>query len=81
MTAPLNGASVVRSASGTTTYVKLPRELWTPINGGCSCLYCSAEPRSARPAFWDTLAIDTIATVSTAWTVHAPELHGARRKS
>lgn len=62
-------------------FVKLPRELWREIDGGCCCLQCSKDGKCA-PAYWDTAALsfsdeDKYGHI---WTVHHPELHGATRK-
>jgi hypothetical protein len=67
-----------------TIFVPLPRALWRECAGGCSCRFCSATGRSESPAYWDTLAIAVNAPDKAshdyAWTVHYPELHGARPK-
>ena len=58
-----------------TIFVPLPRELWRPC-GGCCCAYCSADGKMSEAGMWDTLAIS--AKGGCTWTVHMPELHGAR---
>lgn len=72
-----NGIVVTRT--GRTIFIPLPRELWTPIEGGCRCGFCAVTDDSGDkipgPAFWDTLAVSTQELDRHTWTVHAPELH------
>jgi hypothetical protein len=65
-----------------TVFVLLPRKYWRRILGGCCCRYCSSQPRKhGEPAYWDTAAITYDGRAHRhAWTVHAPELHGAMPK-
>ena len=88
-----NGARVIRRAPGVDSigptkgviFIPLPRELWRDDGWGCCCKFCSDTPRvSGGPSYWDTLAISPRkpdrACADTVWTVHAPELHGAKPK-
>lgn len=73
----LNGTSLTRK--GDAIFIPLPRESWRPIGGTCSCPYCSGAV-----GYWDTLAVAAERPAKdsdTAWTVHYPELHGARKKT
>lgn len=80
--AAFNGARC-EARGKSTILVALPRAIWKPIEGGCSCLYCSADGRPV-PAFWDTLAVPAKETIkdgmSIATPVHAPEVHGTKVK-
>jgi hypothetical protein len=81
--AAMNGTMVKRYKD--TIFLPLPRELWREIEGGCACMYCSDDNRNVgKPAYWDTLAISKLPPrdhkPDTAWTVHYPELNGARSK-
>jgi hypothetical protein len=65
---------------GQSIFIPLPRELWIPCDG-CCCVYCSPVAQQSNPeAYWDTLAVSTNPREQYTWTVHAPELHGARKK-
>lgn len=54
-----------------TVFMALPPETRSPIEGGCQCPYCKANP-SKTPS-WDTLAINAKGS-DRSWTVHFPEL-------
>ncbi len=62
--------------------IPLPRELWVwPDPEGfltCSCHYCSDDPQRSVKAAWDTLVVSPESDHT--WMVHAPELHGAKKK-
>lgn len=76
----LNGARVHRSENGKVMFIALPEALQHAC-GGCSCAYCTPDRAERNPnACWDALAISTDENRSHAWTVHAPELHGAKLK-
>jgi len=80
----MNGVMVKRYKE--TIFIPLPREQWKEIAGGCSCQYCSENPgKSNGPAYWDTLAVAKNPPKGNkydgTWTVHYPELHGARPKA
>lgn len=79
----LNGLRVVRV--GSTIHIPLPKDAWAAIEGGCACRFCSKDGSVNELAYWDTLAIDMAKPPGAdyAWTVHAPEYHGAvaRRKA
>ncbi len=60
------------------TFEPLPRDEWREIQGGCCCLYCTADKKKPGQAFWDTRAVPAGGVRS--YTVHFPELHGATRK-
>jgi hypothetical protein len=65
----LNGADVIaHDAESGATYIRLPVQLQRPIDGGCHCPSCKANP--TRTPTWDTLAIPP---KGTAWTVHMPD--------
>ena len=66
----LNGSPASLSDDGSTVFIVLPSELRRPIDGGCSCPYCQANP--SKIPCWDTLAVATRAP-DYAWTVHRPE--------
>jgi len=53
-----------------TVYLRIPRELATPIDGGCSCTYCTAHPDEVPR--WDTLAVCDVPG-DHSWTVHYPD--------
>jgi hypothetical protein len=78
-----NGASVTRRE--TAIFVPMPRKAWRKIDGGCSCVYCSADGKPAN-AYWDTMAVcaEPPAKASnrcdTTWEVHMPEAHGIAPK-
>lgn len=76
----MNGTRVYRE--GSTIFIPLPRDKWRDCDG-CACIYCSADGKPTRPAYWDTLAISNERDkrrIDTAWYVHAPEYHGAKPK-
>lgn len=59
-------------------YLRLPRELQRPIEGGCQCEHC-AKDYHATPA-WDTLVVPTVEPLRNSrysdWhstVVHMPE--------
>jgi hypothetical protein len=54
----------------TTIYLRIPADIATPIDGGCSCDYCKAHPLLI-PA-WDTVAVSD-ERGGFSWTVHYPE--------
>lgn len=65
----LNGAMVIaNSTDGDANYIRLPSQLQRPIDGGCSCPYCKANPKLIPT--WDTLVVPK---KGTAWTVHMPD--------
>lgn len=73
-----------KSSKTGTIFIPLPREAWREIEGGCSCAYCSADAKSSGPAYWDTLAVAAKpgkGKDDRTWTVHYPELSGARPKA
>ncbi len=70
----MQGLTTMTRTAGKVTFVKLPRELWRVIDGGCSCQHC--QPTHARPmvtAYWDTLVIPHADGAKT-YTCHYPEL-------
>jgi hypothetical protein len=70
--ATMNGA-VVLGRWRDTIYIRIPRELQKPVNGGCGCDYCKAHPE-AMP-MWDTLCVGTKTPTrgnDYSWTVHLP---------
>jgi hypothetical protein len=78
----ISGTLITREKD--TIFVPLPRALWREIDGGCACSYCSSDGKSASPAYWDTLALGKNATKGKpdyTYTVHYPEINGARKKA
>ena len=74
-----NGLRVKRTDQ--TIFIPLPKSAW--VETDCACQYCSDTPSVSKPAFWDTLAIAITPRndrADTTWTVHYPELHGAKPK-
>jgi hypothetical protein len=53
-----------------TIFIAAPTTAQRPINGGCSCDYCKANPGSVP--MWDTIAV-AASKPDHAWMVHYPE--------
>jgi hypothetical protein len=73
----LNGMQVV-ARRGNTIFIRLPDALQRPIDGGCHCGYCKANPDKTPK--WDALAVaadkEHVDQPNTTWTVHMPEGRG-----
>ena len=54
--------------NGKTNFVSLPPPAQRPIDGGCHCSFCKANPD--RTPMWDTLAFTNS---EDAFTVHMPD--------
>lgn len=69
----LNALPIVRKENS--ILVLLPKLLWREA-GKCSCPYCKG-----RMGYWDTVVIPLVPDRERDWTytVHYPELHGARK--
>ena len=52
----MNGTTIIARTKDA-AYIRIPRELQQPINGGCECYYCKANP-DITPK-WDTLLVPT----------------------
>ena len=84
--ATMNGQPFFTAKNGGAIYVPLPRDVATPIDGGCGCSFCKAHP-DITPA-WDTVVIPLnephrcgVDGCERTWTttVHFPELaHAAQ---
>lgn len=57
-----------------TRFVRLPPVLRQPIEGGCHCEFCKANPHLVP--MWDTLAYTG---PLDSWRVHYPNAHALRR--
>lgn len=69
-TQTMNGAAVIARTKDA-VYLRIPLGLQRPIEGGCSCDQCRANPALAK---WDTLLVPVSATRSDyASTVHMPD--------
>ena len=65
---------------GNTVFMRLPRELWQLIEGGCACNHCAKQPDGV-PVYWDTLAVAQNKPgqqSDTTWLVHMPDGRDAR---
>jgi hypothetical protein len=72
----LNGIRVARVHDS--IFIPLPKEAQRSCDG-CVCRYCSADGKTPnRDAAWDTLAVSRNPHYPHTWTVHAPEIHGAK---
>jgi hypothetical protein len=69
----LSGATIIKrthTKGSETVFIRLPDQLCRPIEDGCSCPYCIANP-TIKPT-WDTLAVPIKGM--TVYTVHMPEI-------
>jgi hypothetical protein len=77
----VNGVDYVRVV-GNTGFNPLPKDQRAhgAYDDLCSCVYCSPDgtSRDNPDGVWDSLATDL--TTGKQWKVHAPEVHGRRRK-
>lgn len=70
-----NGQDVYISPDQSTLYIRIPLQHQLPIDGGCDCPFCKANPLFAPQ--WDVLALSARATSDggeRCWTVHFPRM-------
>lgn len=68
----MNAQPVKYSADGKTVWIRIPRSLAKPIEGGCQCTYCMEHPEITP--LWDAVCVRTAPAKGMEYsaTVHFP---------
>lgn len=70
-----NGQDIYISQDHSTLYIRIPLQHQLPVEGGCSCEFCKANPLFAPQ--WDVIALSARAKSDggeRCWTIHFPRM-------